>query len=147
LDVRQGDVVVSWLPLYHDLGLVGMVLSVLQAGGHLVLLSPVDFLRDPMTWIRALSRHRAVPTAPPNFAYQLCVRKCTPKLLQAEKVDLSSVANSGMGGEPVAWSTVQNFREHFAPYGFKGEVLNPCYGLAENTLVATGHRRGEPLRT
>jgi fatty-acyl-CoA synthase len=147
LDVKQGEVVVSWLPLYHDLGLVGMVLAVLQAGGHLVLLSPVDFLRDPMTWIRALSRHRAVHTAAPNFAYQLCVRKCTPKLLQAEKVDLSSLANSGMGGEPVAWSTVQRFREHFAPYGFKGEILNPCYGLAENTLVATGHRRGEPLRT
>jgi acyl-CoA synthetase (AMP-forming)/AMP-acid ligase II/1-acyl-sn-glycerol-3-phosphate acyltransferase len=147
LDVRPGDVVVSWLPLYHDLGLVGMVLASLHAGAHLVLLSPVDFLREPMTWIRALARYRAIHTAAPNFAYQLCVRKCPAERLRAEAIDLSSVANAGMGGEPVSWATVERFRAHFAPFGFRGEVLNPCFGLAENVLVATGHRRGEPLRT
>lgn len=147
LRLGHGEVVVSWLPLYHDLGLVGMVLSTLQQGAHLVLLSPTDFLKDPMTWLRAVSRHRGVHTAAPNFAYQLCVRKCTPELLRKEQIDLSSLDNAGMGGEPVSWTTVQAFREHLAPFGLRGDVLNPCYGLAENTLVATGHRRGEPLRT
>jgi acyl-CoA synthetase (AMP-forming)/AMP-acid ligase II/1-acyl-sn-glycerol-3-phosphate acyltransferase/acyl carrier protein len=147
LAVGEGEVIVSWLPLYHDLGLVGMVLAALEAGGHLVLLSPVDFLKEPMSWIRALSRHRGIHTAAPNFAFELCVRKCTPERLRAEKIDLASVENMGMGGEPVSWATVEKFRAHFAPFGFKGEALNPCYGLAENTLVATGHRRGEPLRS
>lgn len=147
LRLGHGEVVVSWLPLYHDLGLVGMVLSSLHKGAHLVLLSPTDFLKDPMTWLRACSRHRGVHTAAPNFAYQLCVRKCPPERLREEKIDLSSLDNVGMGGEPVSWTTVERFRAHFAPFGFRPEVLNPCYGLAENTLVATGHRRGEALRT
>lgn len=147
LRVTRGEVVVSWLPLYHDLGLVGMVLSSLQVGGHLVLLSPTDFLRDPMCWLRAAHRFRGVHTAAPNFAFDLAVRKCTPERLRAEGIDLSSLDNVGMGGEPVSWATVERFRAHFAPFGLRAEVLNPCYGLAENTLVATGHRRGEPLRT
>jgi acyl-CoA synthetase (AMP-forming)/AMP-acid ligase II/1-acyl-sn-glycerol-3-phosphate acyltransferase len=147
LRVARGEVVVSWLPLYHDLGLVGMVLASLQVGAHLVLLSPTDFLLEPMRWLRAIHRYRGIHTAAPNFAYQLCVRKCTPERLRAEGIDLASLENAGMGGEPVSWTTVERFRAHFAPFGFKGEVLNPCYGLAENTLVATGHRRGEPLRT
>lgn len=147
LRLTRGEVVVSWLPLYHDLGLVGMVLSSLRQGAHLVLLSPTDFLKDPMCWLRAVSRHRGVHTAAPNFAYQLAVRKCPAERLKAEAIDLSSLDNAGLGGETVAWSTVERFRTHLAPFGLRPEVLNPCYGLAENTLVATGHRRGEPLRT
>lgn len=147
LRVGHGEVVVSWLPLYHDLGLVGVVLASLQKGAHLVLLSPTDFLRDPMCWLRAISRHGGVHTAAPNFAFDLTARKCAPERLRAEGIDLSSLDNVGMGGEPVSWATVERFRAHFAPFGFRGEVLNPCYGLAENTLVATGHRRGEALRT
>lgn len=147
LGLSAGEAVVSWLPLYHDLGLVGMVLASLHAGAHLVLLSPTDFLGDPLTWLRALHRHRAIHTAAPNFAYQLCLRKCPAERLRAEGIDLSSLQNMGLGGEPVSWGTVQAFRAHLAPFGLKPEVLNPCYGLAENTLVATGHRRHEPLRT
>ena len=147
LRVERGDVVVSWLPLYHDLGLVGMVLATLQVAAHLVLLSPVDFLREPLSWLRAISRYKGVHTAAPNFAFELAVRKCSPERLAAEKIDLSSLDNMGMGGEPVSWTTVERFRAHMAPFGFRGAVLNPCYGLAENTLVATGHRRGEALRT
>ncbi|MCO5170559.1 MAG: AMP-binding protein [Planctomycetes bacterium] len=146
LRVGAGEAIISWLPLYHDLGLVGMVLASLHAGGHLVLLSPTDFLKDPLVWLRAASRFRGVHTAAPNFAFDLAVRKCPPERLKAEAIDLSSLDNVGMGGEPVSWATVERFRAHFAPFGFRGEVLNPCYGLAENTLVATGHRRGEPLR-
>jgi len=147
LRIAPDEPVVSWLPLYHDLGLIGKVLAALYARAHLVLLSPIDFLKEPMTWLRAISRHRAVHAAAPNFAYDLCVRKCPPERLRAEGIDLSSLDNAGMGGEPVSWATVERFRAHFAPFGLRGEVLNPCYGLAENTLVATGHRRGEALRT
>lgn len=146
LRVGRGEVIVSWLPLYHDLGLVGMVLASLHVGGHLVLLSPTDFLKDPMCWLRAASRHRGIHTAAPNFAFDLAVRKCPPERLRAEGIDLSSLDNVGMGGEPVSWATVERFRAHLAPFGLRPEALNPCYGLAENTLVATGHRRGEPLR-
>lgn len=147
LALRPGEQVVSWLPLYHDLGLVGMVLAVLHQGAHLVLLAPQDFLQDPMVWLRALTRHKALHTAAPNFAYQLCLRKCPPERMRAEGIDLSALENAGMGGEPVSWATVEAFRAHLAPFGLRPEVLNPCYGLAENTLVATGHRRSEPLRT
>lgn len=147
LRLTPGEVVVSWLPLYHDLGLIGKVLACLYSRAHLILMSPIDFLKEPMAWLRAISRYRGVHVAAPNFAYQLCVRKCSPERLKEEGIDLSSVENSGMGGEPVSWSTVEAFRAHFAPFGFRPEALNPCYGLAENTLVATGHRRHEPLRT
>ena len=147
LRVGADETVLSWLPLYHDLGLIGKVLTCLYTGGHLVLLSPIDFLKDPMSWLRAITRFGAVHTAAPSFAYELCVRKCPPERLRAEGIDLSSVGNAGMGGEPVSWATVERFRSHFAPFGFRPDVLNPCYGLAENTLVATGHRRSEPLRT
>lgn len=145
LGLRADEPVVSWLPLYHDLGLIGKVLASLYGGNPLILLSPLDFLKDPLCWLRAISRHRAVHVAAPNFAYQLCVRKCPPERL--EGIDLSSVENAGMGGEPVSATTVESFRKHFEPYGFDPQALNPCYGLAENTLVATGHRRGEPLST
>ncbi len=147
LRLAPGEVVVSWLPLYHDLGLIGKILAALYGAAPVVLLSPIDFLKDPMSWLRAISRHRAVHSAAPNFAYDLCVRRCPPERLRAEGIDLSSLENAGMGGEPVSWATVERFRDHFAPFGLRPEVLNPCYGLAENTLVATGHRRGEALRT
>ena len=147
LRLGPGEVVVSWLPLYHDLGLIGKVLACLYTSATLVLLSPIDFLKDPMCWLRAISTYKGVHVAAPNFAYQLCVRKCSPERLKAEGIDLSSVENAGMGGEPVSFATVEQFREHFASVGFRPETLNPCYGLAENTLVASGHRRHEPLRT
>ena len=147
LRLGPGEVVVSWLPLYHDLGLIGKVLACLYTSATLVLLSPIDFLKDPMCWLRAISAHKGVHVAAPNFAYQLCVRKCSHERLKAEGIDLSSVENAGMGGEPVSFATVEQFREHFAPFGFRPETLNPCYGLAENTLVASGHSRHEPLRT
>jgi acyl-CoA synthetase (AMP-forming)/AMP-acid ligase II/1-acyl-sn-glycerol-3-phosphate acyltransferase/acyl carrier protein len=147
LQLGPGEVVCSWLPLYHDLGLIGKVLACLYGHSHLVLLSPIDFLKDPMCWLRAITRYRAIHAAAPNFAFGLCARKCTPDAMQAEGIDLSSLENMGMGGEPVTWSTVQAFRDHMAPFGFRPDALNPCYGLAENTLVATGHRRGDPLRT
>jgi hypothetical protein len=124
-----------------------MVLATLYSRAHLVLLSPVDFLADPMCWLRAIHRYRGALIAAPNFAYDLCVRKCSPDRLRRESIDLSCVALAGMGGEPVSMATVERFRTHFAPFGLRPEVLSACYGLAENTLVATGHRRGEPLRS
>ncbi len=147
LGITPGEVAVSWLPLYHDLGLIGKLLASLHRGIHLVLMSPVHFLKEPMRWIRALHHYRGVHTAAPNFAFDLCVRKCPHELLEREEIDLGSVDNMGMGGEVVSFATVERFREHFAPFGFRGAVLNPSYGLAENTLVVSTHRRGEALRT
>lgn len=126
LQLAPQDTVVTWLPLYHDLGLIGKVLACLYVGSPLVLQSPIDFLKDPMTWLRAISRYRAVHVAAPNFAYQLAVRKCPHDRLEAEGIDLASVENAGMGGEPVSWATVEAFRAHFASYGFKPGALNPA---------------------
>ncbi len=142
-----GKVAVSWLPLYHDLGLIGKVFACLYAGMQLVLLSPVHFLKDPMCWLRAISRYAGTHTVGPNFAYSLCVRKCDAQRLVAEDIDLSSLEIMGMGGEPVSMATIEAFRSHFAPFGLRPEILCPCYGLAENTLGATGHRIGESTRS
>lgn len=147
LDARPGEVAVTWLPLYHDLGLIGNVLATLSAGMHLILLSPLHFLKEPMTWIRAISRHGGHFAAAPNFAYELCVRKCSPERLQAEGIDLSSVRNFGCGAEPVSMATLERFQERFAPFGLRPNVLNPSFGIAENTLVATIHRTGESFRS
>lgn len=147
LGAGPGDVAASWLPLYHDLGLIGNVLACHYARIHLVLMSPVHFLKDPICWLRAISRYRAQHSAAPNFAYQLCVRKCTDEQLQAESIDLSSWTNAGCGGEVVSMATLESFHKKFAPYGFSRSALNPSFGLAENTLVASIHRQGEEFRS
>ncbi len=142
-----GKVAVSWLPLYHDLGLIGKVFACLYARMELVLLSPVDFLKNPICWLRAVARCGGTHTVAPNFAYSLAVRKCPPAKLDAEEIDLRSLEIMGMGGESVSMATIESFRAHFAPYGLRPEILCPCYGLAENTLGATGHRAGESTRS
>lgn len=145
--IIPGKVAVSWLPLYHDLGLIGMVLASLYAQIHLVLLSPLHFLKDPFCWIRAMSRYRATHTCAPNFGYALSVRKCPKQQLENENIDLSTLELMGMGGEAVLMSTIEAFREHFKSFGLNPDVMGPCYGLAENVLGATGHRKGEPTRS
>jgi acyl-CoA synthetase (AMP-forming)/AMP-acid ligase II/1-acyl-sn-glycerol-3-phosphate acyltransferase/acyl carrier protein len=146
LEVGVGEPCVSWLPLYHDMGLIGKVLAVLYAGAHLILISPVDFLKDPMVWLRAITRYKVKHTAAPNFSYGLVQRKCPPERLRAEGIDLSSLDSAGLGGEPASWATVESFREYAKPFGFNPDIMNACYGLAENTLAVCGHRRGELLR-
>ncbi|HEX6501142.1 MAG TPA: amino acid adenylation domain-containing protein [Micromonosporaceae bacterium] len=125
-----------WLPPYHDMGLIGGILQPLFAGLPVWLMSPLDFLRQPMSWLEELSRIGATMSGGPNFAYDLCVRKSTPE--QREQLDLSSWQVAFNGAEPVRRSTLERFAEAFAPAGFRAEAFLSCYGLAEATLIVTG---------
>ncbi|MFL6234775.1 MAG: amino acid adenylation domain-containing protein, partial [Thermoanaerobaculia bacterium] len=135
-DMDEESVVVGWLPLYHDMGLIGNVLQPLHAGGRCVLMSPVAFLQRPMRWLEAVSRYRGTVSGGPNFAYELCLRKAAPEALAG--LDLSSWKVAFNGAEPVRASTLERFAAAFAPCGFRREAFYPCYGLAEATLFVTG---------
>jgi 1-acyl-sn-glycerol-3-phosphate acyltransferase len=123
------DVFVSWLPLYHDMGLIGAWLASLYFGCLLVLLPPTAFLARPARWLRTLADYRATLTAAPNFAYELAARRPAEQELQG--LDLASVRVSFNGAEPVQPGTLERFRARFAPYGFRAQVMTPVYGLAE----------------
>jgi 8-amino-7-oxononanoate synthase len=127
---------VFWLPNYHDMGLIGGVLQPLYVGRPNVLMSPMAFLQRPARWLRAISRYRATTSGGPNFAYDLCVRKITPR--EREGLDLSSWRVAFSGAETVRAETLEAFAETFGPCGFRREAFYPCYGLAEATLLATG---------
>ncbi|RMG17146.1 MAG: acyl-phosphate glycerol 3-phosphate acyltransferase [Planctomycetota bacterium] len=126
------DVFVSWLPLYHDMGLIGAVLCTLYHAVPLVLMSPLAFLRRPERWLRALHRHRGTLSAAPNFAYELCVKKVPDEALA--ELDLSAWRMTLNGAEPISPDTLRRFRERFAPCGFRGQAMTPTYGLAECSL-------------
>jgi amino acid adenylation domain-containing protein len=132
----EDSVVVSWLPLYHDMGLIGGVLQPLHAGARCVLMSPVAFLQKPLRWLAAISRYRGTTSGGPNFAYDLCARRIGPE--EREGLDLSSWRVAFNGAEPVRAGTLERFAEAFAPCGFRREAFYPCYGLAEATLFVTG---------
>lgn len=123
------DVFVSWLPLYHDMGLIGAWFGSLYFGMRLVLMSPLAFLSRPARWLRAISHHRGTLSPAPNFAYDLCARKLADADL--EGLDLSSWRLALNGAEPVSPATLQAFAERFAPYGLRPEAITPVYGLAE----------------
>jgi len=123
------DVFVSWLPLYHDMGLIGAALGSLYYAFPLVVMSPLSFLARPGRWLRAMHRHRGTLSAAPNFAYELCVRAIPDHEL--EGLDLSAWRISINGAEPVSPATLERFIARFAPYGFRRETMAPVYGLAE----------------
>lgn len=123
------DVFISWLPLYHDMGLIGAWLGSLYHGLPLVLMSPLAFLSRPARWLWTIHRHRGTLTAAPNFAYELCLRKVEDHDL--EGLDLGSLRMACNGAEPVSPNTVRRFSERFAPCGFRPGVMAPVYGLAE----------------
>lgn len=133
IQVRGDDVFVSWLPLYHDMGLIGAWLGSLYSGVPLVLMSPISFLMRPVRWLRLIDRHRGTLTASPNFGYALCVDKIADADL--EGLDLSSLRCSFNGAEPVSPDTVQRFEKRFTPYGLAKNVVTPAYGLAESSLA------------
>jgi fatty-acyl-CoA synthase len=135
LQLGPSDVGVSWLPLYHDMGLIGAWLTLLHYGIPLVVLSPLAFLTRPEKWLQAFHKHRGTVTAAPNFAYELCVRKIADKDIQG--VDLSSWRAALNGAEPVNPETLERFGQRFAKYGFRSEAQLPVYGLAEATLGVT----------
>ena len=131
---------VTWLPLYHDMGLIGGVLQPLYAGGPCTLLSPLDFLKKPLRWLQAMTRFRATTSGGPNFAYELCARKITAA--ERATLDLSRWRIAPVGAEPVRRETLERFVETFRSCGFRREALFPCYGLAESTLFVSGGQFG-----
>lgn len=129
------DVFVSWLPLYHDMGLIGACLGAMLYAFPLVLMSPFAFLGRPLRWLSMIQRHRATITAGPNFAYELCVNKIDDAALQG--LDLSSLRLAFNGAEAVSPSTVERFCARFAPYGLARTAMTPVYGLAECSVGLT----------
>jgi amino acid adenylation domain-containing protein len=141
-DQSKESVIVGWLPLYHDMGLIGNVLQPLYVGASCVLMSPLAFLKRPATWLRAIHRYRGTTSGGPNFSYELCATRIP--LAEREGLDLSSWRVAFNGAEPVRRSTQEAFTAAFAPCGFRPEAFYPCYGLAEATLFVTG---GSPDET
>jgi fatty-acyl-CoA synthase len=130
-----GDVAVSWLPLYHDMGLVGMALGAMYVNANAVLLTPEAFVKRPIEWLRAISRHRGTISFAPNFAYDLAVRRV--KDADLADLDLSSWRVAGCGAEPVHAPTLTAFADKFRASGFRSTNFLPGYGLAEHVLAAT----------
>jgi fatty-acyl-CoA synthase len=144
IDVRPDDSGMSWLPLYHDMGLVGMTLGALYSGRSTVLLPPHAFVKRPITWLRAISQYRSTVSFAPNFAYDLCVRRVKERDLDG--VDLSCWRIAGCGAEPIHAPTLSAFARKFAPAGFDPTSFVPSYGLAEHVLAATFPPRGRAPR-
>ncbi|HYX23108.1 MAG TPA: AMP-binding protein, partial [Thermoanaerobaculia bacterium] len=134
------SVIVGWLPLYHDMGLIGNVLQPLLIGASCILMPPLAFLERPLRWLSAISRYRATTSGGPNFAYELCVRKIPPA--ERAGLDLSCWSSAFNGAEPVRGETLERFSAAFAPCGFRRPALYPCYGLAEATLFVSGGAPG-----
>ena len=127
---------VGWLPLFHDMGLIGHVFQPIYVGFPSILMPPVAFLQRPIRWLKAISQYRATTSGGPNFAYDLCVTKVCPE--QLANLDLSSWDLAYSGAEPVRAETLAQFRKKFAHCGFNYNAFYPCYGMAETTLFTTG---------
>lgn len=145
LQEGPGDCFVSWLPLFHDMGLILGLLQPMFYGLRLVLMSPKHFLERPRRWLEAISRHRGTVSFGPDFAYRLCADRLRPATLQS--LDLSCWRVAGSGAEPIRHATMLAFAERFASLRFDAGSFNPCYGLAEATLFATGHPQGGLIGT
>ncbi len=132
LDVTPRDVFVSWLPLYHDMGLIGAWLGSLVCGFPLVLMSPLSFLHRPLQWLQVIEKFSGTLSGGPNFAYELCLRRIDAG--ETKNLDLSSWRIAFNGAEPVSHTTLQRFSERFSECGFPAQAMTPVYGLAEATL-------------
>jgi fatty-acyl-CoA synthase len=144
LATTSEDSAVSWLPLYHDMGLVGMALGPVYSSRPVVLLTPQAFIKRPAEWLQAISRYRATVSFAPNFAYDLAVRRIREGDLVG--LDLSRWRIAGCGAEPIHAPTLSAFTDRFASVGFRATSFLPCYGLAEHVLAATLPPRGRALR-
>jgi acyl-CoA synthetase (AMP-forming)/AMP-acid ligase II/acyl carrier protein len=132
LEAGSYDVFVSWLPLYHDMGLIGAWLGSLYYGAPAVFMPPLAFLADPGRWLRAIGRYRATLSAAPNFAFELCCKSVRDEDLVG--IDLGSLKRIANGAEPVSPTTIARFTKRFAKYGFQPHMMGPVYGLAENSV-------------
>ena len=133
-------VLVGWLPLFHDMGLIGNVLQPLYLGRPAILMPPAAFLQRPVRWLNAISKYRATTSGAPNFAYELCAARVTAA--QKAELDLSSWLVAFNGAEPLRVETLQRFTQAFAVSGFDHRAHYPCYGMAEATLFVAGGKRG-----
>ena len=141
LSLTSQDRGLSWVPPYHDMGLMAGILQALYTGYPTVLMAPAAFVQRPLRWLQAISSFRATFSGGPNFAFDLCVKYATPEAIAA--LDLSSWTLAFNGAEPVRAETLQRFAEMFAPCGFRPEMFYPCYGMAETTLFVSGGRKDE----
>ncbi len=132
----KDSVILSWLPFYHDMGLVGNLLHAVFTGCTAVLMSPYAFMQSPVRWFKAIDTYKVTHSGGPNFAYDLCVDKI--KKEELETIDLSSWKVAYNGSEPVSNTTIQRFTDTFSVCGFSASAMFPCYGLAEATLLVSG---------
>jgi acyl-CoA synthetase (AMP-forming)/AMP-acid ligase II len=135
-----GTVFVGWLPLFHDMGLIGNVLQPMHLGIPAILMPPAAFLQRPVRWLNAISKYKATTSGAPNFAYELCATRVTAA--QKAGLDLRSWSVAFNGAEPLRPDTLQRFTQAFAACGFKHDAHYPCYGMAEATLFVAGGKRG-----
>lgn len=136
-DIAAGDGTASWLPLYHDMGLLTL-LSNLHYRAPLLMMQPNSFIRNPLGWLKRIASTRATTTSVPTFALRYCVRRFNAAAMDG--VDLSACRNIFIGGERVDEATLRDFAATFAPYGLAASALQPCYGMAESTLAVSMHR-------
>jgi acyl-CoA synthetase (AMP-forming)/AMP-acid ligase II len=136
---------VGWLPLFHDMGLIGHVLQPVFNGGLSVLMSPLTFLQRPLTWLEAIANWKATASGGPTYGFELCTGRISDE--QAAGLDLSSWGVAYCGSEPIRAETMERFADKFAASRFSRGAIYPCYGLAEATLMVTGSERGAGLRT
>lgn len=139
------DIGCSWLPFYHDMGLIGFVLAPIVTATPVVYLPPMAFLKRPARWLQEIARHRATISFAPNFAYGLCAARIRPH--EVEGLDLSCWRVAGCGAEPIQRQTLDTFTARFTPQDFSATAFVPCFGMAEATLAVTFHPVGEALRT
>lgn len=135
IGANSDDVFISWLPLYHDMGLIGAWLGSLYFAAPAVFMSPFDFLSRPSRWLWAIHRYRGTLTSAPNFAYELCLKRVEPK--EIEGINLSSLRYCFNGAEPVSRETIEEFSRRFSEYGLRKEAMTPVYGLAECSVGLT----------
>ncbi|MFB1479128.1 non-ribosomal peptide synthase/polyketide synthase, partial [Corallococcus sp. RDP092CA] len=140
LDATSSGVI--WLPPYHDMGLIGGILTPLYATFHAALMSPLTMLKNPRVWLEAVTRYKATVSGGPNFAFDLCVRRIPAE--DRQTLDLGSWRVAFTGAEPIRPATLERFEQAFGPHGFKREFFYPCYGLAEATLLVSGGRVEAP---
>ena len=135
------SVTVTWMPYFHDYGLVEGILAPLYNGTPCYLMSPMAFIKQPLSWLKAIDRYRATHSQAPNFAYAYCLKRIVSEELTT--LDLSSWQGAGNGAEPINWEVMAQFCQFFEPCGFRPQTFAPAYGLAEATLLVTTSRRND----
>lgn len=139
------SVILSWLPFHHDMGLIGNILHSIYVGCTCVVMSPMDFIQQPLHWLRAIGQYQVTHSGGPNFAFDYCVSKISQQAIA--ELDLHSWKVAFNGAEPVKAASLQQFAGKFGPAGFDASVFHPCYGLAEATLLVSGRKpTGQPPR-